>query len=100
MSSVIGFILHCYPLYFLETEQNRYFILSDLTVGLRASVAQWDERLTGDKEAAGLIPAVSCNILSWRLIKFSMVFPSADSRRAVVSFWWKNVHEYWLMLGD
>ena len=26
----------------------------------------------------------------------SMVILSADSRRAVVSFLWKNVHKYWL----
>ena len=38
------------------------------------------------------------NILSWRLImkyflrSFSQYLPSADSRRAVVSFWRKNVH--------
>ena len=26
----------------------------------------------------------------------TVLFPSADSRRAVVSFWQKNVHKYWL----
>ena len=33
------------------------------------SVAQSDEHLTGDQMVAGLIPAGSDNILSWRLIK-------------------------------
>ena len=61
-----------------------------------ASVAQLDARPTGDKEVAGSTPAEAGNILSWRLImKYflrSFFLPSAHSRRAVVSFWWKNVH--------
>ena len=57
----------------------------------------WMRRPTGDQEVAGSTPAEVGNILSWRLImKFSTVYshslPSADSRRAVVSFWRKNVH--------
>ena len=48
-------------------------------------------RPTGDQEVASSTPAEVGNILSWRLImKYSL--PSADSRRAVVSFWQKNVH--------
>ena len=60
-----------------------------------ASVAQLDARPTGDQEVAGSAPAEVGNILSWRLIMkyFLQSFsPSADSRRAVVSFWRKNVH--------
>ena len=42
-----------------------------------------------------LDPRGFSNILSLRFImKYSL--PSADSRRAVVSFWQKNVHKYWL----
>ena len=64
-----------------------------------ASVAQSDVRPADDQENTGLIYAGYCNILSWRLIWnifWGHSFPSADSRRAVVSFWWKNVHKYWL----
>ena len=53
-----------------------------------ALVAQLDGHLTSDQEVVGSIPA---NILSWRVImKYFLYvhsFPSADSRRAVVSFW-------------
>ena len=31
-----------------------------------------------------------------RNIFYSHLLPSADSRRAVDSLWWKNVHKYWL----
>ena len=59
-----------------------------------ASVAQFDVHPVGDQEVAGLIPARSSNILSRRLIMKSFVwsFPSADSRRAVVSFGRKNMY--------
>ena len=61
-----------------------------------ASLAQSDARPTGDQDVAGSIPTGSGNILPWRLImKYSL--PSADSRRAVVSFWRKNVHKCWLI---
>ena len=51
-------------------------------------------RPTGNHEVTGLTPAEVGNILSWRLIMkyFLRSFPSADSRRAVVSFWPINVH--------
>ena len=54
----------------------------------------WMRRLTGDQEVAGSTPAEVGNILSWRLIMkyFLRSFSPADSRRAVVSFWQKNVH--------
>ena len=53
-------------------------------------------RPTGDQEVAGSTPAEVGNILSWRLIMKYFLrsfypFPP-DSRRAVVSFWRKNVH--------
>ena len=85
-----------------------------------ASVAQLDAGPTGDKEVAGSTPTEVGNILSWRLIMkyflrsfspFPLIqerlffrgdwswnifyghsLPFADSRRAVVSFWRKNVH--------
>ena len=47
-------------------------------------------RPTGDQEVAGSTPAEVGNILSWRLIMkyffYGHSLPSADSRRAVVSF--------------
>ena len=52
-------------------------------------------RPTGDQEVAGSTPAKVDNIPSWRLIMkyfYGHSLPSADSRRAVVSFWQKNVH--------
>ena len=54
------------------------------------SVGQLDARPTGDQEVAGSTPAEAGNILSWRLIMkyfYSHSLPSADSRRAIVSFW-------------
>ena len=50
-----------------------------------AFVAQLDAPPASDKEAVGSIPARLGNILL-------QLFSSADSRRAVVSFWQKNVH--------
>ena len=55
----------------------------------------WMRRPTGDQEVAGSTPAEVGNILSWRLIMkyfYGHSLPSADSRRAVVSFWRKNMH--------
>ena len=60
-----------------------------------ALVAQLDACLTGDQEVAGSTPAEVANILLWLLIMnifYGHSLPSADSRRAVVSFSWKNVH--------
>ena len=59
-----------------------------------ALVAQLDARPTEDQEVAGSTPAEVGNILSWRLIMkyFLRSFSPADSRRAVISFWRKNVH--------
>ena len=59
-----------------------------------ASVARLDARPTGYQEVEGSTPAEVGNILSWRLIMkyFLRSFSPADSRRAVVSFWLKNVH--------
>ena len=58
-----------------------------------ASAAQFDAG--GLKiRSCGLYPRRVGNILSWRLIMkyFLRSFSPADSRRAVVSFWWKDVH--------
>ena len=57
---------------------------------LPASVAQFDWRPGG----RGFNPAEVGNILSLRLIMKYILrsFPFADSRRAVVSFWRKKVH--------
>ena len=59
-----------------------------------ASVTQLDACLTGH-EIAGSTPPVS-NILLWSLIMkyFLRSFSPADSRRAVVSFWRKDVHDW------
>ena len=64
-----------------------------------ASVAQFDAHSTGDQEAAGLIPTWSASFSSgdwsWKIF-YGHSLPPADSRRADVSFWLKNVHKYWL----
>ena len=73
-----------------------FFAWSDSIAQLPASMAQSDVCLTGDQEVTVSIPAWSGNILPWRLIMkyFLQSFSvSADSRRAVVSFWGKNVHK-------
>ena len=48
---------------------------------------------TDDQEVAGLILESPAAFFCGNEI-FSL--PSADSRRAVVHFWRKNVHKYWL----
>ena len=61
-----------------------------LILYMPASVAQLDVRLTGDQEIVGLTPAGSATFFRGDLImKYFLwsFFPSADSRRAVVSFW-------------
>ena len=64
-----------------------------------ASVAQLNVHPTGDQEVADSIPAGSGTFFrgdwSWNIV-YGHSLPSADSRRAVVSFWRKNVHKYWL----
>ena len=68
------------------------------TTNSRPQWLSWMRRPNGDLEVAGSTPAEVGNILSWRLIMWSWnIFyghslPSADSRRAVVSFWRNNVH--------
>ena len=61
----------------------------------QASVAQLNTRPNGDEEIAGLTPARSAKLFygdwSWNIF-YDYSVPSADSRRAVVSFWKKNVH--------
>ena len=60
-----------------------------------ASVAQLDARPTGDQEAAGRprrgrrhsFMEIDHEIFS------TVILPSADSGRAVVSFWRNNVHD-------
>ena len=60
-----------------------------------ASVAHLDARPTGDQEVAGSTPAKLATFFrgawSWNIF-YGHSLPSADSRRAVVSFWRKNVH--------
>ena len=58
-------------------------------------MAQLDARPIDDQEVAGSTPAKVGNILLWRFdheIFSTVILPSDDSRRAVVSFWRKNVH--------
>ena len=58
-----------------------------------ASVAQLDVHLTGGQEVVGSTPAGLATFFCRDLIMkyFLGSFPSADSRRALVSFWRKNV---------
>ena len=55
-----------------------------------ASVAELDAWPTVDQEVAGLMPAGSAAF--FQNVFYGQSLPSADSRRAVVSFWRKNVH--------
>ena len=67
--------------------------------GVPASMTQSDVHLTDDQEVLGSNPLESGNILSLRLIMKNFhdhSLPFAESRRVVVSFWWKNIHKYWL----
>ena len=70
----------------------------DFMPWLPTSVAQLDAHLTGDQEVAGSTsarPAGSLTFFRWdwswnTLLGHSL--PSADSRRAVITFWQKNAH--------
>ena len=57
-----------------------------------ASVAQLDVRPSGDKEISGSTPAGRQDSIVEIMKYFLRSFYSADSRRAVVSVWRKNVH--------
>ena len=62
-------------------------------------VALSEARPTGDQEVAGSSPRrvrQHSFVEIGHEIFYSQSLPSADSRSAVVSFWWKNVHKYWL----
>ena len=60
-----------------------------------ASVAQLEVHPTSDQEIAGSTPAglatFFCEDWSWNIF-YDHFLPSAESRRAVVRFWQKNVH--------
>ena len=57
------------------------------------SLAHLDARPTCDLEIVGLTHAGSATFFHGDLT-MKYFLPSADSRRAVVSFWWKNVHNW------
>ena len=57
-----------------------------------ASVAQLDARLTGDQEVAGFDPRRGWQHSFVEIDHEIFSLPSTDLRRAVVSFWRKNVH--------
>ena len=70
-------------------------ILSGYFLSGPALVAQLDALLTDDQEVAGSTPAGLATFFCGDMIIYFFCghsFPSADSRRAVVSFWRKNVH--------
>ena len=69
-----------------RTTHMRIYIVPDMYFS-RPRWLRWMRRPTGDQKVAGSIPAEVGNILSWRLI-----MKYFDSRRAVVSFWRKNVY--------
>ena len=77
---------------FIAKMKVRFYLLNNSS---RPRWLNWMRRPTGDQEVAGSTPAEVGNILSWRLIMkyfYGHSLPSPDSRRAVVSFWRKNVH--------
>ena len=89
--------LHCLLTYVCPNIFQTYFHLKSqlIKTNLPASVAQLDARLTGDQEVASLTPAEVGNILSLRLIMKYFLWsfsPFRRFKRAVVSFWRKNVH--------
>ena len=58
-----------------------------------ASLAQLDAHLTDDQEVAGSTPARSTFFRGDLIMNYFLYsLSSADSRRAVVSFWRKNAH--------
>ena len=79
-----------------ERMQNRIYIyVLSYMCYVPASVAQLDAHPTGDQEVAGSTPARLATFFRWDWsgnIFYGHSLPSADSRRAVVSFWRKNVH--------
>ena len=72
---------------------SQSYVISRVLVKKPASVAPSDAFLTGDQEVTGspsLGPATFFHGDWSRNIFYGHSLPSADSRRAVVSFWWKN----------
>ena len=69
-------------------------LVPNLHVG-RPRWLSWMRRPTGDQEVAGSTPAEVATFFRgdwlWNIF-YGHSLPSADSRRAVVSFWRKNVH--------
>ena len=60
------------------------------------SVVLLDVCQTGDQEVAGLTPAGWATFVHGDLLIMNFIYghslPSTDSRRALVSFWHKNMH--------
>ena len=75
---------------------NVQWLSSNVCTGLSSSV-----RCMSDWWSGGVcsIPAGLATFFhrdwSWTIF-YGHSLPSTDSRKAVVSFWWKNVHKYWL----
>ena len=77
----------------IDNKQNSMDVVQSvarISAGLGGSVSAHP---TCDLEVVGLIPAGSSNILLWRLIM--KYFLLSTSRKAVVSFWRKNVQKCW-----
>ena len=74
-----------------------YTLSEEVVLSEPVSGAQSNARPTGNQEVAGSIPAGSeifCRL--YEIFSTIIFLPFADSRREVVSIWWKNVHKYWL----
>ena len=80
---------------FVNVKSSEEYVVWQNFMPMRASVAQLDARPSGDQEVAGSSPTEVGNFFrgdwSWNIF-YGHSLPSADSRRAVVSFWRKNVH--------
>ena len=82
--------------------KNKKSIYICLLLKIISSVAQSNAHPTGDQEVPGLAPhRVRQHFIveiDHEIFIYGHSLPSTDSRRAVVSFWGKNVHKYWLTL--
>ena len=88
-------IFYCHSLPFADSRRAVVIFWRKNVHNSRPWWLSWMRRPTGDQEVAGQPPPRSATFFrgdwSWNIF-YGHSLPSADSRRAVVSFWRKNVH--------